>query len=224
MGNSHSFITAIVVIGAGLVPTTVAAIANAQMMGPMASFCNAVRAGVATGPQAGICGLLGQNQLAQPPIAPNTAGGTAFPCSFGLTFNSQIGQCVPTGTATSTTNGVCGVNSILQNGVCIPIATTTTQTPPTANAGPDQTVAENSTVILNGAGSAATTLGATITGYSWTQTAGPAVSLTGANTVTPTFLAPTVTAQTELTFSLTVTDSNGQISSPSFTQVNVNPR
>jgi K319-like protein len=57
----------------------------------------------------------------------------------------------------------------------------------------------------------ATTPGATITSYSWTQTAGPAVSLTGANTVTPTFVAPTVTAQTELAFSLTVTDSIGQV-------------
>jgi hypothetical protein len=200
MGDSHSLIAVILVIGAGFLPT-IAAIANAQMMGPMASiFCNAVRAGVATGPQASLCGLLGgQNQVGQPPIAPNTAGGSAFPCNFGLTFNSQTGQCVPIGTTTSATNGVCGINSILQNGVCLPITATPIQTqptPPTANAGPDQRVAENSTVILNGAGSAPTTPGATITGYSWTQTAGPAVSLIGANTVTPTFVAPTITSQT----------------------------
>jgi hypothetical protein len=224
MGNSHSLIAAILIISVGFIPT-IAVIANAQIMGPMTSmFCNAVRAGVATGPQAGICGLFTQNQLAQPQIAPNAVGGTTFPCGSGLTFDSQTGQCVPTGTTTSTTNSVCGVNSILQNGVCVPITTTQTQpTPPTANAGPDQTVAENSTVILNGARSAATTPGATITGYSWTQTAGPAVSLTGANTVTPTFIAPTLTAKTGLTFSLTVTDSNGQVSSPSTTQVTVNP-
>jgi len=239
MGNSHSLIVAVLVISAGFIPT-IAAIADAQLMGPMTSmFCKAVRAGVATGPQASICGLLGQNQLTQSPIAPNTAGGTGFPCSqqfgcgtttnglgtansictSGYTFDSASGLCVPT----STTNGLCGVNSILQNGVCVPISQTQ-PTPPIANAGPDQTVTEGSTVILNGAGSIATTPAATITGYSWTQTTGPAVSLTGANTATPTFIAPTnVTAQTELTFSLAVTDSNGQVSSPGSTNVTVNP-
>jgi K319-like protein len=107
------------------------------------------------------------------------------------------------------------------DGVCVPISQTQ-PTPPTANAGPDQTVTNGSTVMLNGAGSTATTPGATVTGYSWTQTAGPAVSLSGANTVTSTFIAPTVTTQSVLIFSLTVTDSNGQVSSPSTTQVTVN--
>lgn len=242
MGNSHSLIAAILVIGAGFLPPTITTMANAQMMGPMASmFCNAVRAGVATGPQAGICGLFAQNQLGQSTLANGaTAGGTGFPClpqfgcgtttitnglgtansicSLGFTFDSASGLCVPT----STTNGVCGVNFILQNGVCVPISQTQ-PTPPTANAGPDQTVTNGSTVMLNGAGSTATTPGATVTVYSWTQTAGPAVSLSRANTVTPTFIAPTVTTtQSVLIFSLTVTDSNGQVSSPSTTQVTVN--
>ena len=240
MDNAHSIIAAILIIGAGFLHPTVTTIANAQMMGPMASmFCNAVRAGVATGPQAVMCGLFAQNQLGQSTLANGaTAGGTGFPClpqfgcgttatngigtansicASGFTFDPASGLCIPT----STTNGVCGVNFILQNGVCVPISQTQ-PTRPTANAGPDQTVTNGSTVILNGAGSTATTPGATITGYSWTQTAGPAVSLSGANTVTPTFIAPTLTAQTVLTFSLTVTDSNGQVSSPSTTQVTVN--
>ncbi|HZC21472.1 MAG TPA: hypothetical protein VE223_07485 [Nitrososphaeraceae archaeon] len=246
MGNAHSLIAAILIIGAGFLPPTVTTIANAQMMGPMASmFCNAVRAGVATGPQAGICGLFAQNQLGQSTLAngATAAGGTGFPClpqfgcgttattttnglgiansicASGFTFDPASGLCIPT----STTNRVCGVNFILQNGVCVPISQTQ-PTPPIANAGPDQTVTNGSIVILNGAGSTATTPGATITGYSWTQTAGPAVSLNAANTVTPTFIAPTVTTQTVLIFSLTVTDSNGQVSSPSTTQVTVNAR
>src|SRR5918911_342042 len=242
MDNAHSIIAAILIIGAGFLPPTVTTIANAQMMGPMASmFCNAVRAGVATGPQAGICGLFAQDQLGQSTLANGaTAGGTGFPClpefgcgttttnglgtansicASGFTFDPASGLCVPTST---TTNGICGVNFILQNGVCVPISQRQ-PTPPTANAGPDQTVTNGSTVTLNGAGSTATTLGSTITGYSWTQTAGPAVSLSGANTVTPTFIAPAVTTKTVLIFSLTVTDSNGQVSSPSITQVTVNP-
>jgi hypothetical protein len=42
--------------------------------------------------------------------------------------------------------------------------------------------------------------------YSWTQTAGPSVILTGANTSTPSFTAPPITSQTTLTFQLTVSD------------------
>jgi tripartite motif-containing protein 71 len=42
--------------------------------------------------------------------------------------------------------------------------------------------------------------------YSWMQTAGPAVTLTGADTSTPTFTAPNVSSYTELKFSLTVKD------------------
>ena len=42
----------------------------------------------------------------------------------------------------------------------------------------------------------------------------PTVSLTGANTATPTFQAPIVVNQTPLVFSLTVTDSLGQVSAP----------
>jgi hypothetical protein len=42
--------------------------------------------------------------------------------------------------------------------------------------------------------------------YSWTQTAGPGVTLTGATTATPSFTAPNVTTPTVLTFRLTVSD------------------
>jgi hypothetical protein len=47
----------------------------------------------------------------------------------------------------------------------------------------------------------------------------PTVLLSGANTATPTFTAPT--NATSLTFSLTVTDSTGAVSSPSTTSVTV---
>jgi hypothetical protein len=73
--------------------------------------------------------------------------------------------------------------------------------PPTASAGPDATVASESANIL--AGMAADEDGDQLT-YLWTQTGGPPVSLIGADTLAPTFVAPTGPAT--LTFLLTVSD------------------
>jgi hypothetical protein len=101
------------------------------------------------------------------------------------------------------------------NGNC---PTTQQQTLPIANAGPSQTVNQSSLVTLDGTGSFSPN-GSTIVSYSWVQTSGTAVSLTGANTATPTFTAPTAT--TSLTFSLTVTDSTGAVSSPSTVTISV---
>ncbi len=78
--------------------------------------------------------------------------------------------------------------------------------PPVANAGPDQTVVTGATVTLNGTGSYDPD--GTITGYAWVQTAGTPVSLSGSNTATPTFVAPTVSDT--VTFLLTVTDNKGK--------------
>jgi hypothetical protein len=79
-------------------------------------------------------------------------------------------------------------------------------------------VSRGSLVTLDGTGSSAQN-GATIVSYSWVQTSGITASLSGANTVTPTFVAPT--NSTILVFSLTVTDSNGAVSSPSTVTVTV---
>lgn len=77
---------------------------------------------------------------------------------------------------------------------------------PTANAGADQGVNEGAAVTLAGSG---TDADGTIVSYQWTQTAGPSVTLTGATTTTATFTAPAVTADTVLSFQLTVTDNQG---------------
>ncbi len=73
--------------------------------------------------------------------------------------------------------------------------------PPVANAGPDQTVDENTLVTL--AGSGTDPEGETLT-FNWTAPAG--ITLTGATTASPTFTAPDVAAQTMFTLTLEVCD------------------
>ena len=89
---------------------------------------------------------------------------------------------------------------------------------PIANSGPAITVNPGSLVTLVGTGSYSP-YGGTIVSYSWVQTSGTPVSLTGANTTTPTFTAPTVA--TSLVFSLTVTDGTGAVSNPATVSVTV---
>jgi hypothetical protein len=80
--------------------------------------------------------------------------------------------------------------------------------PPTADAGPDQTVSEGSTVTLDGSNS--DDLDDGIASYQWTQTGGTPVTLSNPSTVIPLFTAPLVGAGGDsLTFQLTVTDSDG---------------
>ena len=56
----------------------------------------------------------------------------------------------------------------------------------------------------------------------WTQTGGPAVALAGADTASPSFIAPSVAASTALTFQLTGTGSTGN-QAVDTTTVTVNP-
>lgn len=89
---------------------------------------------------------------------------------------------------------------------------------PTANAGPAQTAASGATVRLDG--TASSDPNSDFLTYQWTQTAGPAVTLSSATSPTPTFVAPLTSAT--MTFQLTVND--GQVdSSPSDVQVKVVP-
>ena len=78
-------------------------------------------------------------------------------------------------------------------------------TPPTSNAGADQTVNENTPVSLSGSGADAEDT----VHYSWTQTSGTTVMLSGADTENASFTAPEVGADEDLVFQLTVTDADG---------------
>ncbi|PTL84499.1 peptidase M36 [Vitiosangium sp. GDMCC 1.1324] len=80
---------------------------------------------------------------------------------------------------------------------------------PVANAGADVTADERARVDL--AGSASDADGNTLT-YSWTQVSGPAVTLSGASTLTPFFTAPNVTSDSDVVLKLTVSDGTASAS------------
>ena len=92
--------------------------------------------------------------------------------------------------------GLCG---------CVPQNQPTANNNPTANAGSAQTVLPSATVTLTGAASSDPDSDALT--YAWAQLAGTAVTLTGANTVSPSFTAPSGNAT--LVFQLTVSDGRG---------------
>jgi hypothetical protein len=82
-----------------------------------------------------------------------------------------------------------------------------TNAPPTADAGPDQTVREGATVTLDASSSWDPDDG--IASYLWDQTAGRPVTLSDPTEANPTFVAPPVDASKMLLFRVTVRDDGG---------------
>jgi hypothetical protein len=170
---------------------------------------------------------------------PSTGGCSASNCS-GCCDNTQ--SCV--GGAARSACGTGGAACQVCTGVQVCSASGTCVTPaggdsgnPTdsgnpgndAGGGPTASASANPGTVQSGGqvtlmGSGTPSAGASITGYAWSQTAGPNVTLSSATAQNPTFTAPTVAASTTLTFSLVVTDSTSAHSSPATTNVTDNPQ
>ena len=93
--------------------------------------------------------------------------------------------------------------------------TPTTNRAPTANAGPDQSIDEQTSATLDGLGSSDPD-GNSLT-YNWTQTGGASVAITNANMAQATFDTPNVGigSTVTLTFQLRVSDTAGANSTDS---------
>jgi hypothetical protein len=164
-------------------------------------------------------GVCGTNAILQNGVCvPTTSSSSSSPFTAGSCPNGFVFQgsfCVPT-----TTQGTCPTNSTLQNGVCVPFTNPTQSAPVAVAVASPSSMTDKSFVQLNGLGSFTTTSGSTIVSYSWVQTSGPSQTLSGANTAVPSFTV-SAAAPATLTFSLTVTDSNGLVSAPSSVTVTV---
>ena len=95
-----------------------------------------------------------------------------------------------------------GTNDPVTDQVVITVTDVPANTPPTASAGADKTVAEGSPVTLSG--TASDDDGDTLT-YLWTSNL-PGLTLTGPGTLNPSFTAPQVSQNTTITFTLSVSD------------------
>ena len=83
---------------------------------------------------------------------------------------------------------------------------------PEANAGPDATINEGDTVILDGTGSSDEPPGEVVS-YNWSSP--PEITLDDSTSSTPSFTAPLIDlSQISYSFTLTVTDDEGQESNP----------
>ena len=92
---------------------------------------------------------------------------------------------------------------------------------PLADAGPAQSVASGDMVTLDG--SLSTDNDGTIASYAWAQLSGtPTVTLAAEDTANATFTAPTVTANTVLSFTVTATDNEGA-TADDFVEITVTP-
>ncbi|MGC9194859.1 MAG: PKD domain-containing protein [Syntrophobacteraceae bacterium] len=163
------------------------------------------------------------HQISGPPVTlsnPSSAVCTFTPLP-GIQFNAAAVTSSNTSSAVSTSTPVDDTTAVLfafeltvtnSAGVsgsssCL-VNVSASGGGPMLSGGPDQTVSASSNVTLDGS-SASDSYG-TITSYTWTQTAGPTVSLNNANTATASFVAPAIGAQSvTLAFELIVQDQYG---------------
>jgi hypothetical protein len=129
------------------------------------------------------------------------ASGGSFAGAKGASGNEQVTNIQAPTTYSIVCSGAGGNSPTASASVAVSAVST-------ANAGVSRTVFAGSTVLLSG--EASVDPEGDPLQYTWTQTGGtPVVTLSGANTVNPTFTAPAVASNTALTFSLTVSDGSG---------------
>jgi subtilisin family serine protease/PKD repeat protein len=145
---------------------------------------------------------------------------SADPDGKPLTYQWDFGDGgTGTGVRPSRAYGVAGtytVTLVVNDGTLnsAPVSTTVsvgTNYLPIAHAGPDRVVAEGSRVQLDGTGSS--DQDGTIAEYSWAWISGPWAWLDNPALAKPSFTAPLVTANSVMTFRLTVTDERGATAS-----------
>ena len=171
----------------------------------------------------GLPALSGAQQVCQPDGDVDRNGSVtaadallAFQQALGLT---QLTACqrdiadvtplpsAPDGNITAS-DALCIFQKALSLPSCLDTLPSTNQ-PPVADAGLEQFVFANEIVTLSGLGSS--DADGTVVSYHWTQTSGPPVALSGANTPNASFIAPEVAFENlleELEFQLTVTDDD----------------
>ncbi|WP_411994769.1 PKD domain-containing protein [Agarivorans sp. DSG3-1] len=91
--------------------------------------------------------------------------------------------------------------------------------PPSVEAGSDQTVNEQSTVVVS---ASASDSNGPIASYAWTQLSGTEVTLNNANSAIASFTSPTLLLPETLVFQITVTDNKGDSATDTLS-VSVNP-
>lgn len=189
-GATNSIPASVTITVPGNVGPTAAAGADSQVLGGSAVTLDASASADGDGDAL----TFAWAQIAGPSVA--LSGASTATAAFAAPARSTVDQDLDFEVSVSdgfaTTTDVVRI-TVPANGV------------PLANAGATQTVAGGASVTLNG--SASSDLESDPLTYAWTQTAGPPVTLTGANTGAPSFTAPpkTIAAQT-LTFELVVND------------------
>jgi hypothetical protein len=121
----------------------------------------------------------GERYLGSASAATDASGDATFTATLPADFSEGL-------VATATATDPDGNTSEFSACAAVQKVASTTQ-PPVANAGPNQTVSTGTLVMLNGNGSFDPNTPPLPVSFLWTQTAGPAVTLTGATTATPSF-------------------------------------